>query len=156
MRARWDARILDSLMSFLDGPALGWFALAVVAAIVEVLIPHFGLVFAAIGAVAASAAAAVGLNIPLQIVIFAVVLTASLVTLRPRLIGSSARGVPSRTDQLIGKDGIVTEDIDPVIGAGRVNVGGEDWAARSSDAIPADTRIRVAGADGIVLEVRRT
>ena len=143
-------------MSFLEGPALGWFALAVVAAIVEVLIPHFGLVFAAIGAVAAAAAAAVGLGLSSQIVVFAVVLTVSLLTLRPRLLGTAAKGVPSRTEQLIGKDGIVTLDIDPLVGGGRVNVGGEDWAARSGEAIPTGTRIRVVGADGIVLEVRRS
>ena len=38
---------------------------------------------------------------------------------------------------------------------GRVNVAGEDWAARSADAIPTGTRVRVVGADGIVLEGTR-
>jgi membrane protein implicated in regulation of membrane protease activity len=66
-----------------------------------------------------------------------------------------SRGVPSRTDQLIGKEGVVTHDIDPTTGAGRVNVGGEDWAARSIERIPAGTHVRVVGADGIVLEVTR-
>ena len=67
---------------------------------------------------------------------------------------SSARpGVPSRTEALVGREGVVTHDIEPTVGAGRVNVGGEDWAARSADADPAGTRVRVVGADGIVLEV---
>jgi membrane-bound serine protease (ClpP class) len=65
----------------------------------------------------------------------------------------TARGVPSRTESLVGKDGVVTHDIEPTVGAGRVNVGGEDWAARAATPIPAGTRIRVVGADGIVLEV---
>ena len=151
-------RILDRSMSFLEGPALGWFALAVVAAIVEVVLPHFGLIFAAIGAVGGAVAAAAGLSLPFQIVVFAIVLTLSLFLLRPRLmrLRSAAPGVPSRTEQLTGKDGIVTQDIDPLVGTGRVNIGGEDWAARSADAIPTGTRVRVAGADGIVLEVRRS
>ena len=63
--------------------------------------------------------------------------------------------MPSRTEPLIGRHGQVTHDIDPTLGTGRVNVGGEDWAARSDEPIPAGTRIRVVGADGIVLEVTR-
>ncbi|HWF83867.1 MAG TPA: NfeD family protein, partial [Vicinamibacterales bacterium] len=64
-------------------------------------------------------------------------------------------GVPSRTAPLVGRQGIVTHDIDPAIGTGRVNVGGEDWAARSAETISAGTQVRVVGADGIVLEVAR-
>ena len=144
-------------MPLFEWPAFGWLALAVVSAIVEVSIPHFGLVFVAMGAVAAAAAAAFALTLPVQLVVFCVVLTVSVFALRPRLVaGLHSRGVPSRTEQLIGKDGIVTHDIDSTAGGGRVNVGGEDWAARSSEPIAAGTRVRVAGADGIVLEVRRS
>src|SRR5437870_11166517 len=120
-------------MALFEWPALGWLALAVVSVIVEVSIPHFGLVFVAVAAVGAAAAAALTLTLPLQIVVFCVVLTVSVLALRPRLVaGLDSRGVPSRTDQVTGKDGIVTHDIDPATGTGRVNVGGEDWAARSS------------------------
>ncbi len=144
-------------MPLFEWPALGWLALAVVSVIVEVSIPHFGLVFVAIGAVGAAAAAAIGLTVAVQIVVFCVVLTVSVLALRPRLVGGlHSRGVPSRTEQLIGKNGIVTHDIDPTAGTGRVNVGGEDWAARSTDRIPAGSQVGVIGADGIVLEVRRS
>jgi membrane protein implicated in regulation of membrane protease activity len=144
-------------MPLFEWPALGWLALAVVSVIVEVSIPHFGLVFVAIGAVGAAVAAALALSEPVQIVVFCVVLAASVLALRPYVVGRlGSRGVPSRTDQLIGKDGIVTNDIDPTAGGGRVNVGGEDWAARSSERIPAGSRVRVVSADGIVLEVIRS
>ena len=63
--------------------------------------------------------------------------------------------MPSRTEPLIGRHGLVTTDIDPTLGTGRVTVGGEDWAARSADPIAAGTKIKVVGADGIVLEVTR-
>ena len=42
-----------------------------------------------------------------------------------------------------------------LLGTGRVNVGGEDWAARCTEPIPPGTKVRVVGADGIVLEVIR-
>ena len=47
----------------------------------------------------------------------------------------------------------MSPDVYAVVLAGRVNVAGEDWAARSTEAINAGTKIRVIGADGIVLEV---
>jgi membrane-bound serine protease (ClpP class) len=65
------------------------------------------------------------------------------------------RGIPSRTQQLIGKEAY-THEIDSTTGAGRVNVGGEDWAAKSAGPLTIGTRVRVTGADGIVLEVTRT
>ena len=143
-------------MFMLDEPTLVWLALALVAAIVEVSIPHFGLMFVAIGAVGAAAVAFLSLGLTAQVLVFAVLLGISLAALRPRLISRlGARGVPSRTEALAGREGIVTVDIDPTVGAGRVNVGGQDWAARSAAAMPAGTRIKVVGADGIVLEVIR-
>ena len=134
-----------------------WVMVAIVSAVIEVSIPHFGLIFASLGAAAAAGAASIGLGLPLQLVTFVVVLGASLAVLRPRLMGNnSAPGVPSRTEALLGREGIVTHDIDVTLGAGRVNVGGEDWAARSPTPIAVGTRVRVTGADGIVLEVTRT
>jgi membrane protein implicated in regulation of membrane protease activity len=138
----------------LENPALIWVALAILAAIVEVSIPHFGVVFVSVGAVAAAIVSAFGFALPAQIIVFVVALGLSLVLLRPRLVRQlGARGVPSRTDTLIGKQGVVTHDIDPSLGAGRVTVGGEDWAARAATTLSVGTKIRVVKADGIVLEV---
>ena len=138
-----------------DAPALAWLALAILAAIVEVSIPHFGVMFVSVGAVAAAIAAFLGFGLAVQLVVFAAALTLSLVLLRERLLKQlGGRGVPSRTEGLIGREGIVTHDVDATVGAGRVNVGGEDWAARAAAPLAAGTRVRVVGADGIVLEVR--
>jgi membrane protein implicated in regulation of membrane protease activity len=143
-------------MTDLEFTAIGWLATAFVAGIVEVASPHFGLIFVSIGAVAAALVAFMGYGMSVQGVTFVVALVVSLVTLRKRMTGRlGGRGVPTRTAPLIGRQGIVTHDIDPVVGSGRVNVGGEDWAAKSSDAIAAGTTIRVVAADGIVLEVMR-
>ena len=117
---------------FTTNAALAWLALAIVAAIVEVSIPHFGVMFVSIGAVAAAIAAAFGSGLAVQLIVFAAALVLSLVLLRERLLKRmGGRGVPSRTDILIGREGIVTHDVDATVGAGRVNVGGEDWAARA-------------------------
>jgi membrane protein implicated in regulation of membrane protease activity len=149
------------LWQFLSGwasemSALTWLAVAFVAAILEVTIPHFGSAFVSVGAVAAAAVAYLGFGPAAQLITFIVVLTVSLVTLRSGLVARlGGKGVPSRTDQVIGRAGVVTHDIDPATGTGRVNVGGEDWAARSAEPLAAGSKIRVVGADGIVLEVTR-
>jgi len=133
---------------------MAWVILGVIAAVVEVSIPHFGLIFVSVGAVAAAIASGAGFGFPIQILVFVVALGASLALLRPRMMSRlGSRGVPSRTEPLIGREGVVTFDIETHVGAGRVNVGGEDWAARAQTPLPAGTRIRVVAADGIVLEV---
>jgi len=136
--------------------ALTWLAVAFVAAVLEISVPHFGSAFVSAGAVAAATTAYLGFGMPVQFGTFVVVLTVSLVTLRSGLVARlGGRGVPSRTEPLVGRHGLVTHDIDPVTGTGRITISGEDWAARSRDAIAIGTKVRVVGADGIVLEVTR-
>ena len=136
--------------------SLSWLAVALVAAVIEVTLPHFGCAFISAGAVAAAAAAFFGLSIGAQIGTFVLVMTVSLVALRANLLGRLAGGgVPSRTEPLVGRQGQVTHEIDPTLGTGRINVGGEDWAARCAEPLPIGTKIRVVAADGIVLEVTR-
>jgi membrane protein implicated in regulation of membrane protease activity len=138
----------------LDSIALIWIVVAVIAAVVEISIPHFGLIFVTVAAVPAAILAASGFGAVSQSLAFIVVLALSLLLLRPRMVSKlGSRGVPSRTDVLLGREGVVTHDIETTVGAGRVNVGGEDWAARAATPIPAGTRVRVMSADGIVLEV---
>jgi membrane protein implicated in regulation of membrane protease activity len=138
----------------IEAAAVAWVVLAVIAAVVEISIPHFGMIFVTLGAIVAALAAAAGFGLAAQLAGFAVALGVSLALLRPRMMSRlGSRGVPSRTDALIGREGVVTFDIEATVGAGRVNVGGEDWAARSATPLRAGTRIRVVAADGIVLEV---
>jgi membrane protein implicated in regulation of membrane protease activity len=141
---------------FAEVGSLTWLGLALVAAVLEISVPHFGCAFISAGAVAAAVAAYFGFPITVQIGTFVVVMTVSIVALRARLLDRvGGQGLPSRTDQVVGRHGVVTHDIEPTIGTGRINVGGEDWAARSAEAIPTGTKVRVVGADGIVLEVTR-
>jgi membrane protein implicated in regulation of membrane protease activity len=140
----------------LEITALGWLGIAFVAAIVEVSIPHFGSAFVGAGAIAAAAAALLGFSVSVQLATFIIVMVLSLVTLRTRLLGRlGGPGVPSRTEPLIGRHGLVTQDIEPTLGTGRITVSGEDWAARSTEVIATGTKVKVVGADGIVLEVTR-
>lgn len=140
-----------------DSWAAIWVTVALVAALVEVSIPHFGIIFVSVGAIAAATAAYFSFGLPVQMILFIIVVAISFLLLRPRILKNmGAAGIPGRTEALIGREGIVTHDIETTVGAGRVNVEGQDWAARAAAPIAAGTRIRVVGADGIVLEVKPT
>src|SRR3954470_18418551 len=129
-----------------EPPALLWLLVAFVATIFEVSVPHFGSAFVSAGAIAAAAAFFLEFGPSVQLTVFILVMVVSLVTLRSRLLGRlGGPGVPHRTTPLIGRHGIVTHDIEPTLGAGRVTVSGEDWAARSATPIPSGTRIPVGG-----------
>jgi membrane protein implicated in regulation of membrane protease activity len=135
-----------------------WLIVALAAGILEIIIPALVFLFVALAALLAVGVAWLGASLTVQIVFFAAASLVLLLLVRPffaskRLAG---RGVPSRTEALAGRLGHVTEAIDPVRGTGRVNVGGEDWAARSAAAIPSAAEVRVEGADGIVLIVSAT
>lgn len=138
----------------LDFVAITWIVVAVISAVIEVSIPHFGMIFVSVAAIAAALVAGLGYGAVAQSVVFVVALVLTFSLVRPRFKSRlDAVGVPSRTQALLGREGIVTFDIEATVGAGRVNVGGEDWAARSKAPIQAGTRIRVVAADGVVLEV---
>lgn len=139
----------------LDTSALGWVLVAIVAAVVEVATPQFGFIFVSAGALAAALVAVLGGSAAWQVTTCAIVIALSLTLFRPRIVKwlSRAPGVPSRTGPLVGRHGLVTHAIDPILGTGRVTVSGEDWAARSTSAVAAGVDVRVVGADGIVLEV---
>jgi membrane protein implicated in regulation of membrane protease activity len=131
-----------------------WVIVALVAGILEVVIPAFGFVFVTLAALLAAVLALFAVGLTAQVVVFAAATLLFMLVLRRffvhRLRGP---GVPSRTEAITGKVAEVTEAIDPVRGAGRVNVEGHDWAARATVALPAGARVRIDGADGIVLLV---
>jgi membrane protein implicated in regulation of membrane protease activity len=132
-----------------------WLILALVAGIVEVLVPAFVFLFVAVAALLTATVAWLAFSATVQVVFFAASSLLLLLLVRPVFASKrlAAKGVPSRTEALVGKLGHVTEAIDPVRGAGRVNVAGEDWAARSTSPVPVGGQIRVDGSDGIVLLV---
>jgi membrane protein implicated in regulation of membrane protease activity len=131
-----------------------WVGIAVLAAVVEVVTASFGWIFASGAALCSACAAVFGAPLTLQVLLFSVALVASLIVLRPRMLGKlGAPGIPTRTAALVGKVGEVSVAIDSVAGLGRVVVAGEDWAARSHTPVSQGTRVRVTGADGIQLEV---
>lgn len=121
-------------MAFMLNMPVVWLVAMVVLLIVEALVPGLVSIWFAIGALAALIAALLNAPLWLQMVWFLAVSVATLVLTRPlaqRYVNS--RTQPTNADALIGKDCIVTEDIDNLAGSGAVKIGGKVWTARSED-----------------------
>ena len=86
----------------------------------------------ALGALAAMAAAVVGSPIWLQVIVFFAVSLLALFGFRNIAKESFNKNrTKTNADSLIGRKGIVTEDISNIYATGQVTVAGQEWTARS-------------------------
>lgn len=128
-----------------------WLLAAVLLGVAELatLTAALGLLGAA--ALLTSGAAALGLPVPLQLVVFAALSVAGIVVLRPvaQRHLAQARGQDFGIDAVIGTPGYVLQEVTGQ--AGRIRVGGEEWTARAFDeslVIPEGTKVDVLRIDG--------
>lgn len=70
---------------------------------------------------------------------------------------SGAKEIETNVGAVVGCKGVVVEEINPVLGVGRVRVGGEIWTAVSEDrtAVAKDETVVVRSVDGVKLVVRK-
>ena len=134
-----------------------WLCAAVLFGVVEAVTAGLVSVWFAVGSVGAFFAALGGLNVTVQLVIFAAVSAAALAVTRPLVarLGRD-RHVPTNLDRVIGRSAGVTEDIDNDASTGAVYVDGKTWTARSADGqrLPAGTVVEIEGMEGVKLIVR--
>lgn len=111
-----------------------WLIAMVVLLIVEALVPGLVSIWFALGALSALIAALLHAPLWLQIVWFLATSVVTLVLTRPlaqKYVNSRIQ--PTNADALIGKDCVVTEDINNLAGTGAVKIDGKVWTARSED-----------------------
>ena len=111
--------------------ALIWLIAMIVLLIVEAVVPGLVSIWFALGALAALIAAILHAPMWLQLVWFFVVSIAALVLTRPlakKYVNSRVK--PTNADMILGKECVVTEEIDNIRGTGAVTVGGKVWTAR--------------------------
>ena len=132
-----------------------WLAVSLCSGILEIILPSFVMAFTSLAALVA-ALCAIRYGFWTQLGAFTVTLIFSLILLRPRVIARFHRApaMPSRSQNLLGKEGIVIEALDTHTGKGRILVEGEDWSARSDQSLSVQTSVIVIDSDGIVLIVQ--
>jgi len=111
--------------------ALVWLIAMIVLLVIEGIVPGLISIWFALGALAALIAAALHAPLWLQLLWFLVVSVVALAATRPlvkKYVNSRVK--PTNADMILGKDCVVTEEIDNVRGTGAVTVGGKVWTAR--------------------------
>jgi membrane protein implicated in regulation of membrane protease activity len=99
--------------------------------IAEIFVPGFFLFCLGVGCVAASLAAGIGFGPAVQLLAFSVFALLAFFTVRPVLMKRlwKKEHVRTNADALVGQRGRVSQDFDPGLRLGRVQVGGDDWRA---------------------------
>ena len=135
-----------------------WIGLIVVTAAVEAATVQLVTVWFAVGGVAGLIAYAAGLEIWLQILIFALVSAVALAVTRPLVKKfTNGRRMPTNADRYIGEKAVVTEKIENDLSKGAVKIGGLEWTARSVDSETAEVgeQVTVEAIEGAKLIVRK-
>ena len=136
-----------------------WLGITVVAAIVEAAVPALVSVWFVPGGLAALVASLFGAPLWLQVALFLVVSGAALILTRPLVKRiKSRKTISTNADMVLGKTALVTEEINNLLGAGRVTVLGNSWSARSADpesVIPSGEKVIVEKIEGVKLIVHQ-
>ena len=136
-----------------------WLIFGVLLMALEVLAPAMVLMWFGFGALVAGVALWLFPDLPLgmQILIFALVSLVSVFgwrmsRFREENITSDTPDLNNRLHSHIGKEYVLTEAI--INGRGSMRVGDTAWRVRGDD-LPAGTRVRVTGVDGIIFMVEK-
>lgn len=132
--------------------SLFWLIAMVLFGVLEAVTVGLTSIWFAIGALGALAAAAASAPVIVQIVVFLGVSFLTLLLVRPlaqRFVND--RKVATNADRVIGREAVVTEDIDNIQGKGRVSISGADWTARTEDdrPIPMGSKVQVLRIEGV-------
>ena len=135
-----------------------WVALLAAFIIIEATTAQLLTIWFAIGAFAAIVTTFITDSIVAQVIVFVVVSVIALAITRPLVKKlTKANKQPTNADMYIGKEAIVTEDINNLEAKGLVKVGGSIWSARTevdNYTIPAGAHVTVVKIEGVKLIVR--
>jgi membrane protein implicated in regulation of membrane protease activity len=136
--------------------AVLWIVLAAALFVIESVTTQFVGIWFAAGAVIAVIPALLGAPFWLQLLVFLLTSILFLFWIRPIVkTRISVKKQPTNADMVVGKTGLVLEEIDNVRGTGRVSAMGLTWTARTEEEqrVPADTQVLVSRIEGAKLIV---
>jgi membrane protein implicated in regulation of membrane protease activity len=124
---------------------------------VELFTASFGVVCFSFGAAAAGVASYCGLSTIWQLFIFSAVSFIAFVFIRPfvvKFLLKKKDEVLTNADAIVGRQAVVTEEINPDKNTGRVKIDGDDWKAEASEVLAVGEKVEVIGRDSIILKVK--
>ncbi len=133
-----------------------WVGLFLIFTLIEFFTYQFFALCFSFGSVSALFASLFDVSITVQIAIFLVVSCLMIIFIRPiayKMLKVTHR--PTNVDMIIGKEGIVTEEINNLERRGRVNILGQNWAAKNEieTTISVNTKVVVRKIEGVTLVV---
>jgi membrane protein implicated in regulation of membrane protease activity len=139
-------------------PKYWWTIIGIVGFIVEIFTPGFFAASIGIGAFFAAVASMFTDVIEYQMIAMAAGSLLAFFAIRPIWLKylSRTKDVKTNAEALIGRVGVVSEDINADNNSGRVAIDGDDWKATSEDgsAIEAGSHVEVIKRDSIILTVK--
>ena len=137
-----------------------WLAVIILFLVIEMITVSLVSIWFVGGALVAFLTAYFTETMWIQVVVFLAVSVVLLVLLRPlarKLSVKQKDQMVSGAKAMIGRQAIVTEEIDSVHAKGAVQVNGQYWTAKTElfrDKIPKDTIVDIIDVDGVKLIVR--
>ena len=132
-----------------------WLIASGVFFIVEILTVGFLVFWLGVAALLAMITSFITTNVAVQTAVF-VIASAILIPCTRKLsekISKKTQTLPTNVYRIIGKEGVVLEDIKALEYTGKVKVSGQIWSAISDMNIPKDAKIKVLSVDGVKLKV---
>lgn len=131
-----------------------WLIIAGIFFVIEIFTVGFFIFWFGIGALAALLVSIFfPQNLVLQIVVFLIVSIILLFATKPLVnkFTKKDKKIETNAYSIIGKTGIVTQDINPTHGVGQVKISNEVWSAKTSDnsIIEKGSQIEVVSIDGV-------
>ena len=127
--------------------------------VLEIFTTGFLIFWLGLASLIAMATSFITESIIIQTIVFVAFSTIFMVFTRPLLNKvfkiKDSKIKPTNIYSIIGKKGIVVEDIDDIDYSGKVKVNGELWSATSSEDLKKGTRIVVTEVDGVKLKVEQ-
>lgn len=142
----------------MDMVLIFWMVILIICIVIEVLTLGLTTIWFAAGALVAIFAALLYAPIFVQVILFLLVSLTLLFFTRPIAVKYFNRDrVKTNVESMVGRQAIVTGEIDNVQATGQVTVSGQEWSARSWDdkvRIPAGAVVVVVAISGVKLIVR--
>lgn len=129
-----------------------WLIISGIFFAIEAVTVGFLVFWFGIGALLAMAVSFITDNIFLQSALFIVSSTLLMFLTRPFVKKfSTKKDVSTNAYSIIGKEAIVTEDIDTINGKGQIKVNGETWSAKcnNNEIISKGSKVEILSIDGV-------
>ena len=142
----------------MDEMLIFWMVLLILCIGIEVLTLGLTTIWFAAGALVAIFVTLLYAPLFVQVIVFLVVSLLMLFFTRPVAVKYFNKDrVKTNVESMVGRQAIVTSEIDNLQAAGQVTVGGQEWSARSSDdkiRIPVGAVVIVLAISGVKLIVK--